>query len=111
MISWLKSKLSSHETVSLPGEVGTVSLLRKFQRELDNDDSTLVFYDPQSKAITLRLSSISFVKKDGDEEGGPEAVRQRGSEQGFTVQEYPGKAVVSYEEEVAEEGIPLLIRY
>jgi len=110
MFWWSKRKSEEFKLVSLPGDVGTVSIPADFTTELE-DDSTLLAYPPGLECISLRFSSISFTKKDGSENGGIEQVRRKSREKNLPLQEYPEKAAVSYEEESSHDGTPLLIKY
>jgi hypothetical protein len=110
MFRWLRRKSDALKELSLPGDVGAVSVPADFITEL-KDDSTLLAYPEGSECITLRFSSISFTKNDGAENGGIEHVRLRSEEKNLLLQKYPEKAVVSYEQDSTEGGTSLLINY
>src|SRR5687768_9090379 len=110
MLDWLKKKISSPREVSLPGNVGSMLVPNSLQVE-EEDDSTLMFFRPGDESITLRASSISFTKVDATEVGGIEQILERARELNAAVQEFPDKAVLAFDEETVENGVPLIIRY
>jgi len=96
--------------VSLPGDVGTVSIPTDFTTEYE-DDSTLLAYPQGLECISLRFTSISFTKNDGSENGGIAHLRRKSKEENIPLQEYPEKVAVSYEKESTQDGTPLLMKY
>ncbi len=113
MAFWFGKKKQAEKLreVSLPGEVGTVSIPADFVVEME-DDETLLAKPTGEEAITLRFSSISIVKKDSyDETAGKSAVRRAAEEQGVEYSEIEDKGIISYEEPSEADGVPLLIRY
>ena len=111
IVFWWSNRTSdSLEEVSLPGEVGTVSIPADFTSEYE-DDSTLLAYPRGPECISLRFTSISFTTNDGSENGGIEYVRCKSREENLPLWEYPEKVAVSCEEESMENGTPLLMKY
>lgn len=110
---WFRKKKQAAEMceVSLPGEMGTVSVPTAFHVEME-DERTLLAHPKGEDVISLRFSSISISKKDGnDETAGKIAVRQRAEEMGLAYHEVEDKGILSYEDPSEQDGVPLLVKY
>lgn len=102
-----KSRIRDLRRVSLPGDVGYVSLPAAFRIEME-DDSALMACPPGKETFTLRISSVSAVMKERTEDGGRNMVKKSAAEHGHSYSEMPGaKGVASYEEKSEQNGIPL----
>ncbi len=111
MALWFKKKSENEfREVALPGEVGFISVPADFIVE-DEDDSTVLAYPPGDEVITVRFSSISFAKKDDDEQTGLAFVKKKAREERLNYSELGDKGVLSFEEESEQQGTPLLIKY
>lgn len=106
-----KDKFSQFRAVSLPGEVGSVSLPAHFVTEME-DDQTLLAYPPGEDTVALRFSSISVFKKGSDENPAEKYVKEKAAEEGVSCTEIADKSVLSHEEEESEQdGVPLVVRF
>jgi hypothetical protein len=106
-----KNKSAGMREVALPGEMGTISLPSNFKVEME-DDNTLLAYLVNEDAISLRASSLSFCRKDGnDETAGKVAVQERAQKKGLHYYERDDKGILAYEEPSEQDGIPLVIKY
>lgn len=111
MWSWFRNRsFEDFESWQLPGDVGRVSLPKRFKVEIE-DDRTLLAYPDEDSEISLRVTSISFVPKDPEENAAVRHVKERAAENGYVFEEVDGKGVASFEEESKEDGDSLLIRY
>jgi hypothetical protein len=97
-------------TVDLPGDIGSVSIPTDFVAKME-DDATLLVYPRGCESLSFRLSSISFVKKGGDEHGGRAYVRDKAQEKGLEYQEADDRGILTYEEKTVENGTPLILRF
>jgi hypothetical protein len=61
--------------------------------------------------INLRFSSGSYAAGKPPGNLGAQHVRLRAAGKQLPVQEYGGKTVISFEEDVVQEGAPLTVRY
>ena len=101
--------LRSHE---LPGEIGHVSVPAWLIVEMEND-TTLLAYPAESNAIALRISSISFTKKDDAEGIAAEThARKQAAERGLKCETIGGKPFFTYDQpSKGNDGSPLTIRF
>ncbi|MCE9554934.1 MAG: DUF3806 domain-containing protein [Planctomycetes bacterium] len=106
-----KRKETEFQTVGLPGDIGSVAFPSDFVVELE-EDSTLLTYPKDDDAISLRVSSISFARKDENNEGAAkDFVRSSAEKTGGQYYEYEEKGVHAYEELSEQDGQALLIKY
>lgn len=106
-----KSKETEFQTIGLPGDIGSVALPNDFVVELE-EDSTLLAYPKDDDAIALRVSSISFVRKDENKEGAAkDFVRSSAEKSGGHYYEHEDKGVHAYEEFSEQDGQALLIKF
>ena len=112
VVFWRKKRngISELRSVRLPGEVGCVSIPSDFVVEME-DDSTLMAYPQGEETITLRFSSISACWEGGDEHGGETFVKEKAAQDGLSCSVGLDKAILSYEEESDQDGVPLLTRF
>jgi Domain of unknown function (DUF3806) len=113
MLFWKKKSIDeSLQPRDLPGEVGRVSLPAWLTVEMEND-STLIASPPENDAIALRISSLSFTKK--DDPGGIAAethARRQAADRGVPCETFAGKPVFTYDEpSTGADGNPLTIRF
>ena len=111
MFSWFKK--AEVQIVSLPGEVGTFEIPRHFAYELEeDDDSTLVFFEPDSvDDIVFRISSLSVEPRDQSENAEFHDVQKTGREKNLNVSTYNKTAWYHEVQEGDSDGEPLLIHF
>jgi len=97
--------------VTLPGEVGTISLPSALTVEMEDDETLMAYPDP-GNFITLRFSSISIVKKGSDDKPVAEThIRNKAAEQGYQYVQAGKHGVAVTQEESEQDGHLLLIKY
>lgn len=110
---WFRKKKQATEMreTFLPGEIGTISIPASFSVKME-DEGTLLACPKGEDVISLRASSISIARNDGnDDTAGKIAVRQRAEERGIAYYEVEDKGILSYDEPSEQDDVPLLVKY
>ncbi len=101
-----KRKRPELRQIDLPGSCGTVCVPVDFITDMENPE-TLLTFPRGTEAINLRFSSISFTKEGEPVEHAAQSyLRQKAADQGLEYRESNGKAIVCYESEDIQDGIP-----
>ena len=112
MAFWFgKKKPAELREVTLPGEVGTISFPVDFTVEMENE-RTLLAYPKGENAVSLRASSMSIARKDGNvQTAGKIAVKEHAEKKRHQYYEIGDKGLLSYDRPSEQDGVPLLIKY
>jgi hypothetical protein len=107
---WRKRPMREFQWLSLPGNIGMVSLPSSFEVRME-DESILLAYPKGEQAISLRFSSISFAKKDSAEASAKSFLRAKAKDAGLALDESADKCILSYDMRSTESGVPLIVRF
>jgi hypothetical protein len=96
MAFWFgKKKPAELREVTLPGEVGTISFPVDFTVEMENE-RTLLAYPKGENAVSLRASSMSIARKDGNvQTAGKIAVKEHAEKKRHQYYEIGDKGLLS----------------
>jgi hypothetical protein len=106
-----KKQAAKFRPAVLPGEMGTISFPADLTVKME-DAKTLLAYPKDKNYISLRVSSFSISRKDGNvETAGKIAVKERAEKEGRRYYEIEDKGILSYEEPSVQNGVPLVVKY